>query len=349
MPEKRQRLVWADCLKGFVMLCVVLGHVAYGYEESGLYQSQKDLLWTVMLGVGTFHMPAFYLISGYMFSLAYVPGGALRGGRLREQALNLAGIYVLYSLAMGAGKVVLSAFANTQMRWSDLLMIWAKTIPPYWYIYVLLFFYGALSLRRVRAMRSGAVFAVLFALSYVVHEGYLRLTDWFEIERVARYAVFFYAGYAIQQRGGLTKRQSTAALVVGGAVALAQAVQLYLRRHLPSDSPLQSPYALVISIFLLEAFRRSRTLGGSALLALIGRHCLEIFVLHCFFTSSLRPVLTRLGVKSAGLSMALNMSVSTFASLGLALLIRRMGLFAPAFRPYTALKSFFSHFGRKGC
>lgn len=349
MPEKRRRLVWADSLKGFVMLCVVIGHVAYGYAQSGLYPQDGALLQAVMAAVGSFHMAAFFVISGYMFSLAYVPDGALRAGRLREQAANLLGVYVVYSLAMGAGKVVLSSVANAEMAWGDLLLIWGKTIPPYWYIYVLLMFYGLFSLRRMRALNGGAVFVCLFALSVAAYERWIPLTNWFEIDRAAQYAVFFYAGYGIQQRGGLTKRQSAAALAVGGAASLAQTAALLLGRPPLSNAPFQAPFALAVSLFLLEAFRRLRALGENALLVLIGRHCLEIYVLHCFFTAGLRPVFTRLIPGSAGLSMALNMAVSAGASLALTLFARQVGLYLPIFRPYTALKRFFSHFARKGC
>lgn len=61
-----KRLIWADSLKGILILLVVLGHAIQYTLRDGCYTSH---LWNVIY---SFHMPAFMAVSGY---LAYRVGG----------------------------------------------------------------------------------------------------------------------------------------------------------------------------------------------------------------------------------------------------------------------------------
>lgn len=61
---KRQRIVWADSLKGWLMILVVLGHSIQCLLSD---ECEKDHLWNMIY---SFHMPAFIAVSGW---LAYRP------------------------------------------------------------------------------------------------------------------------------------------------------------------------------------------------------------------------------------------------------------------------------------
>lgn len=68
---EKKRLIWADSLKGLLILLVVLGHaiqITLGAE------CDNNHLWNLIY---SFHMPAFMAISGY---LAFRPSG-LGGGQ----------------------------------------------------------------------------------------------------------------------------------------------------------------------------------------------------------------------------------------------------------------------------
>ncbi len=51
-----QRIGWLDALRGFAMLCVIMGHL------SGMDQQAKIWLYS-------FHMPLFYIILGRCFDM----------------------------------------------------------------------------------------------------------------------------------------------------------------------------------------------------------------------------------------------------------------------------------------
>lgn len=56
---EKQRLVWADSLKGWLMVLVVLGHAIQCVEPEGCFDNR---VWNIIY---SFHMPAFMAISGW--------------------------------------------------------------------------------------------------------------------------------------------------------------------------------------------------------------------------------------------------------------------------------------------
>jgi len=57
----KERLIWADALKGALMILVVLGHAIQ--TELGS-ECEESHLWNLIY---SFHMPAFMAISGWLF------------------------------------------------------------------------------------------------------------------------------------------------------------------------------------------------------------------------------------------------------------------------------------------
>ena len=67
----RKRLIWADSLKGWLIVLVVLGH-AIQYTLGN--QCETNHLWNIIY---SFHMAAFMAVSGYV---AFRPGTDWGGG-----------------------------------------------------------------------------------------------------------------------------------------------------------------------------------------------------------------------------------------------------------------------------
>lgn len=67
----RQRVEWIDACKGFTMLLVILGHCLDGYLKAKLFVS--DFWWMQILFdfIYSFHMPLFFVLSGYLFYYSY--------------------------------------------------------------------------------------------------------------------------------------------------------------------------------------------------------------------------------------------------------------------------------------
>lgn len=66
------RFLWADSLKGWLMLLVILGHAIQTVMPETCYQSH---IWNLIY---SFHMPAFMTVSGYFAYRMHRNGGANR-------------------------------------------------------------------------------------------------------------------------------------------------------------------------------------------------------------------------------------------------------------------------------
>ena len=55
----RQRIVWVDAAKGFAILCIIVGHF------SAFFMDYLDFAKILFLATGSFHVPLFFLLSGY--------------------------------------------------------------------------------------------------------------------------------------------------------------------------------------------------------------------------------------------------------------------------------------------
>lgn len=88
--ETKQRLLWADSLKGWLMLLVIFGHAIQSVMQSGCFD---DHVWNLIY---SFHMPAFMAVSGWF---AWRPGRrAPFGSVLQRRFWQLLVPYVAWSL-----------------------------------------------------------------------------------------------------------------------------------------------------------------------------------------------------------------------------------------------------------
>ena len=97
-----ERIKWIDSLKGFAILLVVFAHVAERYYKFDLAPSATPVFQTVFNVIYSFHMPLFFIISGYLFQLSYMtPSWEQKKGRFWKHWLNLAIVYTVFSIGLG--------------------------------------------------------------------------------------------------------------------------------------------------------------------------------------------------------------------------------------------------------
>jgi len=186
------RIGWLDAWKGFAMLLVVLGHIADGYLDAGLFPAYTKTLQSIYDVIYAFHMPLFFVLSGYAFYLAYAGNRVGRAGKFRLQLWNIAAVYVLFSVIQWCFKMLFSGQVNTAYTLKNLLMIPVKTMAPYWYLYVLLLLY--LMGWFAEKWKQPESLKCLFFLGLCFFSDFLPSGILFEIKRTLYYSVFFYFG-----------------------------------------------------------------------------------------------------------------------------------------------------------
>ncbi len=329
-----RREAWLDSLKGFAILLVILGHVLSGYLDAAAFPGAYTSFYTIRTWIYSFHMPLFFLISGFTFTLAYWRGGRLRWKGYFSQLFNLLWIYILFAVLQWGVKQVVPNLVNETYDLEDLKRMFIEPLGNFWYIYVLFVLYVLGALTRVADWPSQWI---LFpgALSIVVADIHL---DWTELTlyRIIYHFFFFALGSALCSR----RRYLASDKCLGiSAMVLAAAAYFYLFWYIRDwYANWKVAIAVATSFVFLAMFFRWKLLAKVSLLQLCGKYCLELYLLHTFFTAGLRSVLPLAGITRPWLSVWVNFIISTGVSLGLAWIAgkcRWMDLF---FRPSRFLQ-----------
>lgn len=105
--------------------------------------------------------------------------------------------------------------------------------------------------------------------------------------------------------------------------------------------------ALTVSLDLLFIFKKIPMLSKQGLLTYLGKHSMELYVFHCFFTAGLRPVFRMLGITRSCLAgIILNMAISIFGSLIVVKFCKKLKIYDLLFLPYTSLSKYLKAKGR---
>ncbi len=330
MTEHTRRETWLDGLKGFAILLVILGHVLSGYLDAGTYPAAYDSFYGVRTWIYSFHMPLFFLLSGFTFTLAYWRRGR---GWLR-QLVNLMWTYVLFAGLQWCVKQAVPELVNEAYDLEDLRRMFVEPLGNFWYLYVLFVFY--VLAEAVRLGDWSPMWLLLpGAVAVVAADAHL---DWTDLTgyRILYHFFFFALGSALSRwRDCLGSRK----LLGLSAMLLAAAAYFYgfwgIRTWYGNWKLAIAAATCFVFVFLFHRFRR---LAELPLLQICGRHCLELYLLHTFFTAGLRSLLPWLGIAGPWCSVWLNFAVSTAVCLGLAALAGRFRWTDWIFHPARRLR-----------
>ena len=91
------RKKWLDICKGIAIILVVMGHVNSSFSNSGIL-SDSFLLKYVGKFVYSFHMPLFFILSGFGFGLSKK---ATMTREIKKRVCSLGIPYLIFSVLLG--------------------------------------------------------------------------------------------------------------------------------------------------------------------------------------------------------------------------------------------------------
>jgi fucose 4-O-acetylase-like acetyltransferase len=329
-----RRETWLDGLKGFATLLVILGHVLSGYLDAGTFPAAYSSFHALRTWIYSFHMPLFFLISGYTFILAYWRQGRLRWEKFLAQLGNLLWLYVIFALLLWLVKQTVPDLVNETYDLSDLRQMFWVPLGNFWYIYVLAIFYVFAAATRLPNWQP---WWLVLSAGCAVAVAYVRL-DWTNLTlyRLVYHLFFFALGSALCRR---REKLSSAKLMGLSAMVLTVAAYYYFFWNIRNWYANWRMYiALATSFAFLWEFHRWRRLSEFPLFQVCGRHCLEIYLLHTFFTAGLRTLLPALGITAPWVSVWVNFALSTAGCLFLAWFLGKFRWSDLIFRPTRFLK-----------
>ena len=336
MAERSTRQAWLDGLKGFAIILVILGHVLSGYMDADIFPDSYNSFWYLRMWIYSFHMPLFFLISGYAFTIAYYRNGKLSGRRWLKQTLSLIWLYLLFSLLQWAVKQAVPGLVNVNYDGEDIKKILYEPMGNYWYLYVLILYYVLAPL--VRLPKQHAMWLLLLGgMALMVYSYYYQLRTETEY-RFFYHLVFFALGCKLSQHREILKSKKLRGIA---AMILATAFWYYIFiwvRHWVAN------WAFLIALstcwVFTALFYRCPKISEFRLFQLYGKYCLEIYLLHTFLTAGLRSVLPLFGITTPWLSIWTDFLISASASLGLAVFFRKLEFMDIVFRPFKVIKRF---------
>ena len=126
-----------DVAKGIAIISVVLGHVVTSYHNSNMMMDDAIPNYLCKL-VYSFHMPLFFMISGYLVSTKEFDWTKCWSS-VRKNLISYGIPYVAFCVCLFVFKWVFSSSVNSAVSFTDLLLIPIYPIGMMWFLYALLF------------------------------------------------------------------------------------------------------------------------------------------------------------------------------------------------------------------
>ena len=334
----RQRIEYIDALKGFAILCVVLGHIADGYIGVGAYYEVSELLYNIRNLVYAFHMPLFMMLSGYIYYTAYFSnGGRPDKKHIHLQVCNQIGVYIFFSIAFGLFKALVTSLTSgvlvTEITLLDVVLIWIRPIGVYWYLYVLIALYLIFSINGLTEVNRWILLGIFVAAAVC---GQAFDVPWFEISRILYQAMFFFIGIAGRKyKDWIIGNKWLTWVLFFAAVGLCLLFWNKEQKTINHIFLVSIVVALGISLALWYVFERVNFIANSRLLRMCGKYSLEIYVIHSLLVTGLRTVFLKVGIHNVYISIVLNLIVSTTAPILFSSFCNKLNIHGLFFKPVT--------------
>ena len=327
------RIKYIDALKGFAIICVVIGHIANGYlgerTASGLFYSTYNIVYA-------FHMPLFFVISGFLFGRTYFRDGQINRDRLKVQVIRLACLYLFYSLIVGGSKIIFDQYVVNPVTPKDILLIPVKPLEMlYWYLFVLIIYYIIFSSKYIIRLNSAIVLTITLAMG--IASWWIPQRQLFDANRLFKYPLFFYLGIILNKKDGILKKRAAMYIPLPCILAL---YILFWNRKSPLNQTLIVNQALGIgcSIFLFAAFQQLRFLGENPFFLLTGRYSLEIYLLHTFILTACRALFHHWNVENPVLILFASTAAGVLIPILFGMACKMLRIHRFLFNPYKGRK-----------
>lgn len=321
MMCQQKRLSYLDVAKGIAILLVVLGHIVTGWYA---LDWKDDLFGKMNQFIYSFHMPLFIMLSGISFSLVCASNDGLMADRkLSRQCINLALLYLLHSIIWWCSKRVLSKDVHFPVTIRDLCMIPLKSIQHYWYLYVLICLY--LIMKYVIKVKWKSLVLMLGVLASVLG-GYITDMDIvngeYPVFQVPFYFLFFYLGFILYPEK-LEKLKKYPLIYVEGILFIV----LYVSKYRTSEScqEINSLLKVILGVTAsMAVIGIAQMINSSRILEYLGRHTLEIYLLHAYILVAGRLVFIRLNMDMNIFTVTVLLILGIIIPLAVSVILRKI-------------------------
>jgi fucose 4-O-acetylase-like acetyltransferase len=314
-----RRIVFLDIAKGLAIILVVLGHSIGGISLShccgeGAYA--RDIAYVIY----TFHMPAFFFISGI---LTQEREGSNTAQSVARIMTSIVYPYILWSTIQTSAAILADSAVNTPRNVSDLFQILYAPRDQFWFLYTLCLI-RLLDVFVLKSQSKRIIVALLAADLVVYLLLFWNASNPTNLNNLLYGLAFYLLGRtssitAVSRLPPVLAIVALVALVAFGA--LGKAYDIGHRSLVPA--------ALAgIACLLTLAVQIDRHRGTLAVaLSRLGRYSMAIFLVHAMASAAARFVLLWVfDAVNYWAAVAVTTSAGLMVPLAIALLADRLGL-----------------------
>lgn len=334
-PAARQ--AWLDLARAIAIILVVAGHTGRGLNAAEVMQG--PITGALDRVIYSFHIPLFFLISGWLFAKSIRRRPFLHSWKTRT--LRLVHPYVVWSIVLLVLLVLAGGLANVPVDMgaavNSLLFLPIRPISIFWFLYTLLLCMGVSALTvewwkwTPRMLLFGSI---ALHLVYLFLIGDFQPMTGLPFIRFAEHQLYFAIGFffSCERAARPVFRAKTAWLAAFTIVATAcfilaafALVRFDLSYHSPigTFAALGGCAAVLGSCFLLTEPLKWRVPG---VMRVIASRTLAIFCMHVPFISGARITLTHLGINDPLMLLAVCTAIGLAGPLAALRVIAGLGL-----------------------
>lgn len=241
MEKKSQKkLTWLLCLQGWAMLWVIIGHSVLDFPsdigslDSNIYNVSNSLIPFAV----SFHMPLFFMISGYLLYTTRISRGWSTYETIYEKFLRLGIPYIFFIILAIIFK---SLFPTEMLRpaettFSGIMVSFLQPVngafKEMWFVASLFIYFLTYPVYKYLLKSAYSILFTIIAGIFLFYIPPGILTSWFAINDAAHYFIFFFLGL-ILKRGGLDSILCIPAVIIINASIYTVSFLYYFKLLLP--------------------------------------------------------------------------------------------------------------------
>lgn len=321
MQTVKQRETWVDNVKVTACILVVLGHFFQSMNASHIIPS-IDLFYWFNQTIYYFHVPLFFICSGYLYQQYSTVNNAQTWGRnVTKKLLSLGVPYIIFSFATWVLKTAFSDSVNSQIgNLGDVLFL--HPTAPYWYLYALFFlFLITPTFKNKKAAAVGFCAALVLKIICII----FGKIDIQAILYILKNEIWFVIGMCISSFD-LKKYLVKSKIIIpaaAGVIFVGLSVLVYAlgidNRAVAFLLGLLACYAVVALTAKISSGKKQ-----SAVMNFFSRYTMPIFLMHTLFAAPLRALLLKVGIQNAVIQIVLGLAISFIGPVIAAIIMRKL-------------------------
>lgn len=336
---EKKRIGWVDSLKGIGMLSVILGHVVNGLKDADMYTQSNFMFASVQNIVDMYQMPLFAIASGFLFEKVYWKNNELNFRKYNHQLLNIVFLYFLWEIIFCIVKLFASSHVNNEITISHLLFIPFKAVGPFWYFYVLVELYIFFGIKKIHDIPKYIFFP--FSIILALIGSFFRIYEirWFEYASFLFYQFFFFYGILLAKVEIKTLWRNFFVLISLSISVILISYNWSFETEIYYMPIISLIIAICLSFLIVEFLKKIKIIS---FVNYVGKHCIELYTMHIFFTSGCRLIVRKLSIGNVYLTVLLIYFISIFAPLILARLFNYIKVYDYFYYPIDVVSKRFS-------